>query len=215
MSTLPNSALPTPDSTLAPSPPSHGRPRSLDETKRAEICTLVKNGSDLAAAARYVGCNVSTVRREARRNPEFAQALRAAERQAEFAPLNAIHRAAQKSWRAGAYLLERNEARRDAAKDARHETISQLRIYNHALGIILNYELRDEMLRRRLSQLLGAALNYTSRELAAGRKPFGLDIYNAVSQLPRSSPAPNSTPAYSPVPDFASPPATPTTDQHA
>ena len=84
--------FPTPDS-----PVPAGRPRSLNETKQSEICALVANGCGLADAARYVGSTVSTIRREANRNPEFAKKLRHAERISELAPLNAVRHAAKKS----------------------------------------------------------------------------------------------------------------------
>ena len=87
---LGDSMLPAPSSPLpssSPLPP--GRPRALDETKLREICALVANGCRLSEAAQYVGCDVSTVRREVRRNSEFAEKIRRAQRDAELAPLNA------------------------------------------------------------------------------------------------------------------------------
>jgi len=91
-----------------------GRPRVLDEVKRGEICALISVGCSLEAAARYVGCNPSTIRREAVRNDEFYKRLRNAEVAAEIKPLNALQRAAATHWRAAAWLLERTRPDRFA-----------------------------------------------------------------------------------------------------
>lgn len=44
--------------------------------KRAEVCVLVSAGCGIERAARYVGCNPSTIRREAIRNRDFHEQLR-------------------------------------------------------------------------------------------------------------------------------------------
>ena len=206
MPPLPNSALPTPNS-----PPSPGRPRSLDESKQDQIAALVATGAGLAAAARYVGCNITTIRREARRNPEFADLLRAAQQKAELDPLRAIRSAARKSWRAGVYLLERADAERHTAKNARRLNIAQLRKYNAALVGIVKFELRDRMLCHRLSRLFNEALDHSVRQIAAGRDPFPLppeiaraDFFLPPATTPNSSfPIPNSPP---PAPQQPTPP---------
>jgi hypothetical protein len=84
-----------------------GRRRVLDDVKRREVCALVSAGCSLKTAAIYVGCNPSTIRREAFRNHDFHEQLRKAEMSAELHPLNALHQAATKHWRAAAWLLER------------------------------------------------------------------------------------------------------------
>src|SRR2546427_717901 len=77
--------LPAPSSPLPP-----GRRRALDETKLREICALITAGCGITGAARYVSCAPSTIRREARRNPEFNEKLRRAILAAQLAPLNAL-----------------------------------------------------------------------------------------------------------------------------
>lgn len=84
-----------------------GRPHALDEVKQAEVCALVSTGVSLRSAARYVGCDRKTIHREQLRNEQFASNLRKAEIRAEYSPLEAMHDAAHRHWRAAAWLLER------------------------------------------------------------------------------------------------------------
>jgi hypothetical protein len=80
-----NSLPPVPSSA-----PRVGRPRALNEAKRREICDLIFAGCALDAAARYVGCAACTVRREADRDPQFAQLLQAAALDAKRVPSKLI-----------------------------------------------------------------------------------------------------------------------------
>jgi hypothetical protein len=84
-----------------------GRPRALDDGKRREICALIAGGCGLGDAARYVNCSVSTIRREAERNPDFLAQLRRSENQARLSPLRAMQQAMGTHWRAAAWFLER------------------------------------------------------------------------------------------------------------
>jgi len=84
-----------------------GRPHALDEVKQAEVCALISSGVSLCSAARYVGCDRGTIRREQLRNEKFATQLRQAVMRAEFEPLAAMHKAVHRHWRAAAWLLER------------------------------------------------------------------------------------------------------------
>ena len=84
-----------------------GRPRALDEFKRREVCALVSVGCGIEGAARYVGVNPTTIRREALRNQDFHEKLRNAELASELDPLRAMRSAAATHWRAAAWLLER------------------------------------------------------------------------------------------------------------
>ena len=86
-----------------------GRPRALDEVKLAQICSLISVGCGLEKAARYVGCAASTIRREARRNPEFDLQLRRASMASEMEAFRAIQRAASTHWRAAAWFINRTD----------------------------------------------------------------------------------------------------------
>lgn len=82
-----------------------GRPRALDDLKRRDVCTLIAAGCGLPEAARYVGCSVSTLRREIAASEQFREHLRASERDAQLETLRAMRRAASTHWRAAASHL--------------------------------------------------------------------------------------------------------------
>ncbi len=84
-----------------------GRPRTLDDTKKREVCALVAAGCSLEFAARYVGCTHKTIRREGERDADFGQRLRSAQLSARLEPLRALRGKANTHWRAAAWLLER------------------------------------------------------------------------------------------------------------
>ena len=86
-----------------------GRPPVLDEGKQREIAAIISLGCSQAAAARYVGCAVSTIQRTAERDPAFAERLGHAKCNAEVRLVRNIRDAANKSqyWRAAAWALER------------------------------------------------------------------------------------------------------------
>src|SRR3954471_24234235 len=77
---------------------SRGRPRTLDDAKRREICALVAGGCGLREAARYVRCNTGTIRLEAERNPEFDNQLRRSQTYAQLSPLRAMQLAVGTHW---------------------------------------------------------------------------------------------------------------------
>lgn len=96
-----------------------GRPRVLDEIKRSQVVALIASGYGLVGAAKYVGCDPKTVRREAERDDTFDLEIREAEKQAKLCPLEAIRHKAHTHWRAAAWLLERTEPKRYAKPEKR------------------------------------------------------------------------------------------------
>ena len=98
-SSSPNHGAPDPTPNSSPADPPAGRPRALDDAKRRDVSPLVSAGCGLEVAARHVGCNPTTLRREARRNPDFRDQLRLARRDCELSPLQAMHKAAKRHWR--------------------------------------------------------------------------------------------------------------------
>lgn len=132
--------------------PKSGRPRALDEAKQAEICALISQGCGMETAARYVACAASTIRREARRNRKFNAGLRRAYLNAELMPLNAVRRAAEKNWRAGAWLLERMNVQRFARQDPRYVTPEQVRDFVDVFTNAVLSSTQDDEVRRRLFQ---------------------------------------------------------------
>jgi hypothetical protein len=149
--------------------PRTGRPRVLDDAKRRDVCALVGAGCGLDAAARYVGCSVSTLRREALRNEEFRRQLRGAEVQIQLSPLNALRQAAGTHWRAAAWLLERLQPERFGARRSSTCSPKDLlevvdAVLESAVEEIANPDERDRVCRR-----LEAAAYRSTRSLTAAQ----------------------------------------------
>jgi len=148
-----------------------GRPRALCDTKRREVCTLVSAGCDMAEAARYVGCTVRTVRREALRNEDFHDSLRRAELSAQLDPLHTLRKAAKNHWRAAAWLLERTNPDRYARQDPyairpeQHEDI-MLQVVD-----LLMDEITDNEIRTRIYHRLLMLKHNASQEASAATRP--------------------------------------------
>jgi hypothetical protein len=101
----------------------------LDETRQREILAILPVGCSRRTAARYVGCAVSTIQNTADRDPSFAEKLRQAEYQHEFAYLRNIQQAAKKPqyWRAAAWVLERVVPEKYARRGPDVITIDQIK----------------------------------------------------------------------------------------
>lgn len=100
--------MPSPD----PATRGPGRPRTLDDTKRRQICVLIASGCTIADAARVVRCAVSTIHRERKQNKKFRAQLRRAEMRAQMQPLRAMRKAINTHWRAAGWWLERTHPER-------------------------------------------------------------------------------------------------------
>jgi IS30 family transposase len=148
-------------------PPPAGRPRALDNVKLREISALNSAGCGLEGAARYVGCAASTIRREARRNPDFNEQLRRAHLAAELGPLNAMRQAANKHWRAAAWLLERTNAQRFAKQNVRHVKPEHLQQFTEVIGNLLQQEIPDRNTRRRIQRRLGKLIKQSEADTFA------------------------------------------------
>jgi hypothetical protein len=172
---FPNPAADPSPQPPVPSPaakPPNGRPRALDETKCREVCALISAGCGIIGAARYVGCAASTIRREARRNRDFNEKLRRAHLAAELAPLNALRQAAQRYWRAAAWLLERADAQRYGKQDVRFVKPDQLEEFTDALSQIIGREVHDAETSRRILQGFEEVMNESERETLAELEPL-------------------------------------------
>jgi hypothetical protein len=131
-----------------------GRPRALDEIKRAKIVTAVAAGFNIDRAARYVGCAASTIHRECRRNPQFCRELDLAIFTSELAPLNAIREAAKKDWRAGVWLLEHLNPELFGRRSPRQLTEEQAKAFTESLAHILAQEVSHPAERQRVCDKL-------------------------------------------------------------
>ena len=157
------------------------RPRILTEAKQLEICALVHAGCTLAAAARYVGCSVLTIQREARRNPEFRAKIRQRRMSAEMGPLHTLHLAAAGNWRAAAWLLERTQPQHYGKRAANSFGPAELAELVGRFCQIVGQEIRDA---KKLSRI-------ERRVMAAAReKIVGQDDNPFRPQLPAPTPPP-------------------------
>ncbi len=143
-----------------------GRHRVLDEVKQREVCALVAAGCSLTSAAKYVGCDRGTLRREADRNAEFDAQLRHAELQAEVNPLRSVYLASTTNWRAAVWLLERTRPElyaRAATNLVKMETVQDL--IARVLQVTAE-ELSDSPTGQASCQRLTQAIEHTCGELA-------------------------------------------------
>jgi hypothetical protein len=85
-----------------------GRPAIFDEIMRARFCAMVQSGCTRRYAARRLGVSHATVNYACSNDPQFADRLRRAEQERDLTAVGRIHNAGEKSWRAAAWLLERN-----------------------------------------------------------------------------------------------------------
>ena len=106
-----------------------GRRPVLDEGKKREIVAILSVGCSRRTAARYVGCDHSTIRRTAQRDSAFDEQLRHAENQHEFTYLKNIQQAATKPqyWRAAAWVLERIFPQKYARRGPDVITVDQIK----------------------------------------------------------------------------------------
>jgi hypothetical protein len=131
----------------------------------------------IADAARYVGCSAYTIRREARRNPEFNEQLRKSNLAAELAPLNALRHLAMKYWRGAAWLLERTNPDRYGKLAPRTIKLTQLKSFGEEIGQILAEEVgqQDPAVERRIIRRIDKMMRDLDREvLATNVDPFPL-----------------------------------------
>jgi len=152
-----------PTDTTATPLPRPGRPRSLDEAKRREICALVSAGCRIVDAARYVHCAPSTIHRERRLNDEFRAQLRRAEVTAQLQPLRAMQKAVSTHWRAAAWMLERTQPDRFARQSPLAFGPKQARALIDDIVTIINEEILDSSRNDRLKKRVVAAMHYAMR----------------------------------------------------
>jgi hypothetical protein len=81
----------------------------FDEKKRDTVCTLVHFGFRRYQAAQHVGISRATLYRTVRSDRAFRDKLRNAELHQELRPLQRIMEHMPKSWRAAAWVLERQK----------------------------------------------------------------------------------------------------------
>lgn len=142
-----------------------GRPRVFDEKKRSSILTLVGAGLGLRDAARYAGCSVNTVRREMRRDEEFAHEVQSAEIRAQIGAVQKLREAASTHWRAAAWYLERTNPRRFARPSVRAFNSDEIQTVFDDVVSAAAEEIADPELRARVCRRLMLAGAYAARAL--------------------------------------------------
>ncbi len=93
-----------------------GRPRVIDDKVRGLLLGLVGMGCSRRQAARHVGVGRSTLCKVVQEDQEFADQLRKAEMQQDITPLRKIMEHSHTSWRAAAWILERQNPNRYARR---------------------------------------------------------------------------------------------------
>jgi Helix-turn-helix domain len=144
-----------------------GRPRSLDDDKRRDICTLIAAGCGIQDAARYVGCSVSTIRRELARNREFRKRLRTSELNAQLEPLRAMRKAVGTHWRAAAWMLERTNPQRFARPNVKSYRADEVAVAISDLIDAATDQIQDPGVRLQVCCRLHIAACDTARALGA------------------------------------------------
>lgn len=79
----------------------------LEAAHKREIIGMMAMGASKTLAAQFIGCSVSTIYRERRRDPQFRQEMERAAAQNVLHLKQLMRRHAERSWRAAAWLLER------------------------------------------------------------------------------------------------------------
>lgn len=141
----------------------------LDETKKREILAIIAVGCTRYTAARYVGCRPADIARTIGRDKIFAREVAKSEEAAEVYYLNQIKAAAKKEqyWRAAAWVLERRNPNRYAARGAYTITYDQLARLITQIAEIVGGEIRDADVREKILKrlnVLTAALVSTNKK---------------------------------------------------
>src|SRR4051812_1397762 len=147
-----------------------GRPRVLDDGKRREICALIAGGCGLREAAQYVDCSITTIRREAERNPDFEQQLRHSEKHAQLNPLRAMQRAILTHWRAAAGFLERAYPHRFARHEPSAFGIREARALMSELIDMVDIQILDQFRAGQLKKSIHRSFDRYIRTAQARRR---------------------------------------------
>jgi hypothetical protein len=144
-----------------------GRPRRLDQTAKAEIIALISAGLSRTLAAEYVGCAVSTLYNEARRDEQFDRDLRQAAVRPIIWHFQNLRKHAERSWRASAWFLERNYpqqfGRRPPESIAPEELNEMMNIVIDVVARALGQETADK-LENQFNKIAQRVQRYAARD---------------------------------------------------
>ena len=148
----------------------------LDEAKKREILAIIAVGCTRYTAARYVGCRPTDIAREIGRDKNFARQVAKSEETAEVYYMQQIKSAAKKEqyWRAAAWVLERRNPNRYAARGAHTITFNQLARLITQIAEIVGGEIKDVDVRvnilKRLNALTTALVSEDRKEQTTENK---------------------------------------------
>ncbi|TWT91005.1 hypothetical protein Mal64_14040 [Pseudobythopirellula maris] len=148
----------------------------LTDEQQREACLILAVGCDRETAAKYVGCRVEDLDRQADSDADFQQRLRRAEASPELAHMRNIQQAGreEKNWRASVWWLERLAPERFARRDFGAVTRAELKRFIEALAEHIACEVQDEEDRSRLLERLReliVGVNEEDDEIEPGREP--------------------------------------------
>lgn len=159
------------------------RPRILDTQKQQDLCKLIHIGFNLAAAAKYVGCSVLTIRREAQRDPQFGGKLRQAQFAQDANPVRTLSIAAGHDWRAAAWLLERTQPQVYARRPANFFSPQDVAELLDRVCVCVAQETKDPHVSARVKR---RALTIANSRLAEQLgNPFRAQLASAAPTLPQ------------------------------
>ena len=120
--------------------------RPFTPQERDEILTLLSAGYSQTTAAKYIHRTRTTLQREIREDPQFAQQVAKAEEGSEVFYLSCIRRAALKEqyWRAAAWVLERRLPDRYGTKKPESLTAEKVQKFLEKCIQIIAEELPDD-----------------------------------------------------------------------
>jgi hypothetical protein len=123
----------------------------FDEKKRDTVCTLVHFGFNRWQAAQHVGISRATLYRTARQDQAFRDKLRNAELHQELRPLQRIMEHMPKSWRAAAWVLERQKPDLYVRRAPQTMTLADMQGIFHAMMKFLLRGMPDKAARARVT----------------------------------------------------------------
>jgi hypothetical protein len=132
-----------------------GRKTVLDDAKRGEIRGLLASGISLRQAARCVGCDPHTIRREMQRNDAFREEIERSKKLLNTAPFSALMEAAKTNWRAAAWVLERLQPEVFAKQKGGLLAEADIERFVHAICDVIGECSTHSLERDRLHDLLG------------------------------------------------------------
>jgi len=135
------------------SPPEKSPPHPpLTKKQKDEIVAIVTVGCSRKIAARYIGCTQDFIRRTAKKDPAFAEALQHADLQAEITSMKSVNAAARQEryWKAATWILERKNPEDYRLRSPGTFTPDQLKFILERLSEIITEEVKSPAYRKRV-----------------------------------------------------------------